>query len=156
MKIVLADLASECFDESIEFGEYNEMMAKIQQRVLAQIKDDQRRKHFAMRQALSIAIIAAVLVSLLTVTAYALGLFKLNKNLITDDYIPRGRWIERDSAGQIINIQDMDYPDANLFFTFDVMSSPTTLSSSLDGCQWKASVGEKTVGTPITVTRAIL
>ena len=119
MKIVLADLASECFDESIEFGEYNEMTAKIQRRVLAQIKDDQRRKHFAMRQALSIAIIAAVLVSLLTVTAYALGLFKLNKNLITDDYIPRGRWIERDSAGQIINIQDMDYPDANLFFTFD-------------------------------------
>ena len=113
MKIVLADLASECFDESIEFGEYNEMTAKIQRRVLAQIKDDQRRKHFAMRQALSIAIIAAVLVSLLTVTAYALGLFKLNKNLITDDYIPRGRWIERDSAGQIINIQDMDYPDAN-------------------------------------------
>ena len=43
MKMVLADLASECFDENIELGEYNEMTANIQRRVLAQIKDDHRQ-----------------------------------------------------------------------------------------------------------------
>lgn len=75
MKMVLADLVSECFDDSIELGEYNEMTSNIQRRVLAQIKDDQRRKHYAMRQTLSIILIAAVLVSLLTVTAYALGFY---------------------------------------------------------------------------------
>lgn len=48
MKMVLADLVSECFDDSIELGEYNEMTSNIQRRVLAQIKDDQRRKHYAM------------------------------------------------------------------------------------------------------------
>ena len=124
MKMVLADLASECFDENIELGEYNELTAKIQRRVLAQIKDDQRRKHFAMRQALSIAIIAAVLVSLLTVTAYALGLFKLNKNHIPEEVTVHGEWIERDSEGNITDIQDMRYPDTNLTFTYDCEATP--------------------------------
>ncbi len=124
MKMVLADLASECFDESIELGEYNEMTAKIQRRVLAQIKDDQRRKHFAMRQALSIAIIAAVLVSLLTVTAYALGLFKLNKNHIPEEVTVHGEWIERDSEGNITDIQNLQYPGANLVFTYDCEAVP--------------------------------
>ena len=124
MKMVLADLASECFDESIELGEYNELTAKIQRRVLAQIKDDQRRKHFARRQALSIAIIAAVLVSLLTVTAYALGLFKLNKNHIPEEVTVHGEWIERDSAGNITDVQDMQYPDTNLVFTYDCEATP--------------------------------
>ena len=58
MKMVLADLAAECFDESIVLGEYDEMTARIQKRVLSQVKDDPRRKHFAVRQALSIALIA--------------------------------------------------------------------------------------------------
>lgn len=125
MKMVLADLASECFDESIELGEYNEMTASIQRRVLARIKDDQRRKHFAVRQTLSIVLIAAVLVSLLTVTAYALGFFKLNTTLLrAEDEHPHGRWIERDGRGQIIDIQDMDYPDTNLVFTFDGEATP--------------------------------
>ena len=124
MKMVLADLASECFDESIELGEYNELTAKIQRRVLAQIKDDQRRKHFARRQALSIAIIAAVLVSLLTVTAYALGLFKLNKNHIPEEVTVHGEWIERDSEGNITDVQDMRYPDTNLVFTYDCEATP--------------------------------
>lgn len=122
--MVLADLASECFDENIELGEYNELTAKIQRRVLAQIKDDQRRKHFAMRQALSIAIIAAVLVSILTVTAYALGLFKLNKNHIPEEVTVHGEWIERDSEGNITDIQDMRYPDTNLTFTFECEKLP--------------------------------
>lgn len=122
--MVLADLASECFDESIELGEYNEMTASIQRRVLARIKDDQRRKHFAVRQALSIALIAAVLISLLTVTAYALGLFKLNKNHIPDGVTVHGEWIERDSEGNITDIQDMKYPDTNLVFTYDCENTP--------------------------------
>lgn len=63
MKMVLADLAAECFDESIALGEYDEMTARIQKRVLSQVKDDPRRRRFALRQALSIALIAAALVS---------------------------------------------------------------------------------------------
>ncbi len=124
MKMVLADLASECFDESIALGEYNEMTASIQRRVLARIKDDQRRKHFAVRQTISTILIAAVLISLLTVTAYALGLFKLNKNHIPEEVTVHGEWIERDSAGNITDVQDMKYPDTNLVFTYDCESTP--------------------------------
>lgn len=124
MKMLLADLASECFDESIELGEYNEMTAQIQRRVLSQIKDDQRRKRFVLRQTLSIALVAAVLVTLLTVTAYALGLFKLIKNHIPEEVTVHGEWIERDSEGNITDVQDMRYPDTNLVFTYDCEGTP--------------------------------
>ena len=101
MKMLLTDLAGECFDESIDLGEYDEMTARIQKRVLARVRSDQRRKHYALRQALSIALLAAVLVSLLTATAYALGLFRLNKNYIPEYETVRGSWIERDEAGNL-------------------------------------------------------
>ena len=124
MKMVLADLASECFDNSIQLGEYNEMTVNIQRRVLATIKDDHRRKHFAVRQALNIALIAAVLVSLLTATSYAVGLFRLNKNHIPKGVTVHGEWIERDSEGNIIDVQYADYPDTNLVFSFDCETNP--------------------------------
>lgn len=124
MKVVLADLASECFDDRIELGEYNEITANIQRRVLAQIKDDQRRKHFAVRRALSIALVAAVLVTLLTATAYALGLFRLNKNHIPEEVTVHGEWIERDSEGNITHVQNMDYTNTNLTFTYDCEGTP--------------------------------
>ena len=124
MQMVLADLASECFDESIELGEYNEMTAKIQQRVLSQIRDDSRQKHYTVRRTVSLVLIAAVLVSLLTATAYALGLFKLNKNHIPEDVTVHGEWIERDSEGNITDVQDMRYPDTNLVFTYDCEATP--------------------------------
>ncbi len=124
MKMVLADLASECFDESIELGEYNEMTASIHRRVLARIRNDQRRKHYAVRQTISMILIAAVLISLLTATAYALGLFKLNKNHIPDGVTVHGEWIERDAEGNITYIQNMNYTDTNLVFTYDCESTP--------------------------------
>ena len=117
--MVLADLAGECFDESIELGEYDEMTARVQQRVLAQIRDDRRRRHFVWKRAASIALVAAVLLTLLTVTAYALGLFRLNTNHIPENVTVHGRWIERDGEGNITYVQDMNYPDTNLTFTFD-------------------------------------
>ena len=124
MKMVLADLAEACFDGSIDLGEYNETTANIQRRVLARIKDDQRRKRFALRQALSIGLIAAVLISLLTATAYALGLFKLNKNTVPENYVAHGQWIERDADGEITNVQELRYPGANLVFTFEGEAVP--------------------------------
>lgn len=124
MKMVLADLAAECFDESIALGEYDEMTARIQKRVLSQVKDDPRRRRFALRQALSIALIAAALVSLLTASAYALGLFRLNKNHIPEEGIVHGEWIERDKEGNITYIQNMDYTDTNLTFTYDCGGTP--------------------------------
>lgn len=120
MKIAIADMAADCFPDNVSFDGFDaESTDRITALVMEKIKDEPRCRRYVVRKVVSTILIAAVLVSLLTVTACALGLFKLNKNLITDDYVPHGRWIERDDTGQIIRIQDLDYPDANLFFTFD-------------------------------------
>lgn len=124
VKMVLADLAGECFDERIELGEYDETTEKLRRRVLAQIRDDGRRRRFVLRRALSTALIAAVLVSLLTATAYALGLFRLNKNHIPDDVTVRGKWIERDGEGNIAEVQILEYTDTNLVFSFEAETAP--------------------------------
>ncbi len=122
--MLLADLADACFDERIELGEYNETTANIQRRVLAQIKNDPRRKHFALRRTISTVLIAAALVSLLTATAYALGLFRLNARLLPEGDTPRGQWVFRDEEGRVEEVQNMQYPGANLVFTYDCEETP--------------------------------
>ena len=120
MKIAIADMAADCFPENVSFDGFDaESTARITTRVMKKINAEPRHRRYVVQKVVSTILIAAVLVSLLTATACALGLFKLNKNLITDDYVPHGRWIDRDDTGQIIRVQDLDYPDANLFFTFD-------------------------------------
>ncbi len=122
--MALTELAGQCFDGSIELGEYDESTERLRRRVLAQIRGDRRRRHFALRQALRVAAIAAALVSLLTATAYGLGLFELHKNRIPEDVTVHGQWIERDSEGHIVDVQDMDYSDTNLTFTYDCQAAP--------------------------------
>lgn len=124
MKMVLADLAGKCFDENIELGEYDEMTERIRRRVLARIMNDGRRKRYTARRIRGITLIAAVLISLLTGTAYALGLFRMNKNHIPEDVTVHGEWIERDEDGNVTEIQDMRYPETNLTFTFECDELP--------------------------------
>ena len=124
VKMTIADLAGECFDESIELGEYSESTARIQKRVLMQIRGDSRRRRYTVRRTVSFVLIAAVLVSLLTATAYALGVFQMHKNQTSEGEEIHGQWIERDEQGNISYVQDMRYPDANLSFTYDCETTP--------------------------------
>lgn len=121
--MLLTDLASECFEESITIGEYDELTARIEKRVLSQVARE-RRKPFRLKKSLRILLVAAVLVSLFTVTAYALGVFQVQIRQPEEDEVIHGVWIERDEAGEVTYVQNMDYPDAGLVLTYETETIP--------------------------------
>lgn len=119
MKLVLSDLVNDCFDGKVSFGGSKEMTDRIRRRVLSQLKNDTRRRHFAWHRALRTVALATGLAALLTMAAYALGLFRMNARMVPPNYTVHGQWIERDAQGNVIRIQDLYYPGANFVLTFD-------------------------------------
>jgi len=124
VKISLAELAEGCFDENVSFHTDADRMTAVRRRVLREIRQDPRRKSFSSRRASRVALLAAAMALLFTATAWAAGLFRLHANLVPSNELIHGQWIERDEAGNITCVQDLYYPDANLFFTFDCETAP--------------------------------
>lgn len=120
----LTDLAEGCFDARVSFSEDAAMTMRVRHRVLSEVRQDPRRKHFSARRTLRVALLAAAMALLFTATAWATGLFRLHTNLIPANQLIHGQWIERDEAGNITEVQDLRYPGANLVFTFDCEATP--------------------------------
>lgn len=103
------------------------MTDRIRWRVLSQLRDDPRRRHFEWRRALRTAALVAALAALLTMAAYALGLFRMNARMVPKNYTIHGQWVDRDGQGNIIRVQDLSYPGANFVLTFDCNGEAKTI-----------------------------
>ncbi len=124
MKIAIADMAADCFPADVSFEGFDpEAAARITARVMAQIKPQPRCRRYVVRKVIGTLLIAAVLVSLLTVTAYALGLFGLNWRMPEPEETINGTWAEENAAGEKFDV-GMYYPDAGMVITYDCDSAP--------------------------------
>lgn len=124
MKFIIADIASACFPEDVTLGRYDAAAAaRIQARVMAQIKTDGRRRKYTAKKIIRILALAAVFVALFTATACALGLFALDRREPANGERIRGSWMEEDAYGKSFEV-GMYYDEAGMVFTYECESTP--------------------------------
>lgn len=124
MKIAVADMAAECFPEDVDFAGFDGETAKrIEERVMAQIASGPRRRRYVLGRTVRIVLIAAVLLSLFTLSAYALGLFGFTWRRPEASETVKGTWAEQNAAGEKFDV-GMYYPDAGMVIGFDCESAP--------------------------------
>lgn len=124
MKIAIADMAADCFPENVSFDGFDaESTTRIMARVMEKINAEPRHRRYVVRKVVSTILIAAVLVSLFTVTAYALGLFGLKWRTPAQEETVHGTWVDENADGEKFDV-GMYYPDAGMVIDYDCESVP--------------------------------
>lgn len=124
MKIAIADMAADCFPEDVSFEGFDaEATDRIVARVMAKIKAEPRQRRYTMRRVVRTVLIAAVLVSLFTITAYALGVFGLKWRTPAPEETIRGTWADENADGEKFDVGRY-YPDAGMVISFNCESVP--------------------------------
>ena len=117
MQIRISDLMDNCCPEGVALGAADEQLTqRIKAEVLNKIKDGDRTPR--RRNGTRILLLAAVIASLMTATAFAAGLFGMRRETVPADEIPSGYWRFYDEEGKLVEEQKLVYPDAGLVFTF--------------------------------------
>ena len=117
MQIRISDLMDNCCPEGVALGTADEQLTqRIKAEVLNKIKDGDRKPR--RRNGTRILLLAAVIASLMTATAFAAGLFGMRRESVPADEIPSGYWRFYDEEGKLMEEQKLVYPDAGLVFTF--------------------------------------
>ena len=116
MQIRISDLVDSC-PEGVELGAVDEQLTeRIKAEVLNKIKSGDRQPQ--KRNGTRILLLAAVIATLMTATAFAAGIFGMRRETVPADEIPSGYWRFYDDEGKLVEEQKLVYPDAGLVFTF--------------------------------------
>lgn len=117
MQIRITDLTEGCCPERAEPGRRDaELTRRIERDVFMKLNIDGR--HVRRRNIVRIALIAAVIAALMTVTAFAAGLFTMERHEVEKGEEISGYWRFYDEEGNLTEEQKLTYPDADLVFTF--------------------------------------
>lgn len=117
MQIRISDLMDDCCPEGVALGAADAALTqRIKADVLNKIKNDAPRP--GRRNVTRILLLAAVIASLMTATAFAAGLFGMHRETVPADEIPSGYWRFYDDEGKLTEEQKLSYPDAGMVFTF--------------------------------------
>lgn len=117
MQIRITDLMDGCCPEKAEPGRQDaELARRIEREVFMKLNVDNRQ--IRRRKVLRIALIAAVIAALMTVTAFAAGLFTMERHQVEDSEEVSGYWRFYDEEGNLTEAQKLTYPDAGIVFTF--------------------------------------
>lgn len=117
MQIRISDLMDGCCPEEVALGAADTALTqRIKADVLYKIKNDTAQPR--RRNGTRILLLAAVIATLMTATAFAAGLFGMRRESVPADVIPSGYWRFYDSEGKLAEEQRLVYPDAGLIFTF--------------------------------------
>lgn len=117
MQIRITDLMDGCCPEKAEPGRQDaELARRIEREVFMKLNVDNRQ--IRRRKVLRIALIAAVIAALMTVTAFAAGLFTMERHEVEESEEVSGYWRFYDEEGNLTEAQKLTYPDAGIVFTF--------------------------------------
>lgn len=114
MKVSIAELAEKCYPEDVMIGtEDKELNARVKARVLAQIGASPRRHR---GRTVRLTLLLAAVFALLAVTAYAAGLFRMNREDASAADLRGSIWRRADSSP---DAPVYDYAEDGLTFTFE-------------------------------------
>lgn len=117
MQIRITDLMEGCCPERAEPGSRDtELTRRIERDVFMKLNLDGRQ--LRSRNILRIALIAAVIAALMTVTAFAAGLFTMELHKVEEGEEVSGYWRFYDQEGELTEQQEWTYPEASIVFTF--------------------------------------
>ncbi len=117
MQIRITDLTEGCCPERAEPGKRDaELTRRIERDVFMKLNIDGRQVR--RRNIVRIALIAAVIAALMTVTAFAAGLFTMERHQVEKGEEVSGYWRFYDQEGELTEQQEWTYPEASIVFTF--------------------------------------
>ena len=123
MQIRISDLMDDCCPEGVALGTADAALTqRIKADVMNKIKDGDLQP--GRRNATRILLLAAVIATLMTATAFAAGLFSMRRETVPADEIPSGYWRFYNDEGKLMEEQRLVYPDAGLIFTFTGPDTP--------------------------------
>lgn len=117
MQIRITELMEGCCPERAEPGKRDaELVRRIEREVFIKLNMDRRR--LCRRNILRTVLIAAVIAALMTVTAFAAGLFSMERHKVEEGEEVSGYWRFYDQEGELTEQQEWTYPEASIVFTF--------------------------------------
>ena len=117
MQIRITDLTEGCCPERAEPGKRDaELVRRIEREVFIKLNMDRRR--LCRRKIIRTVLIAAVIAALMTVTAFAAGLFTMERHKVEEGEEVSGYWRFYDQEGNLTEQQEWTYPEASIVFTF--------------------------------------
>ena len=117
MQIRISDLMEDCFPEGVELGTADEQLTqRIKADVLNKIKSGNAQSR--RRNGTRILLLAAVIATLMTATAFGAGIFGMHRESLPKGEVLSGYWRFYDDTGKLVEEQKLVYPDAGLVFTF--------------------------------------
>lgn len=117
MQIRITDLTEGCCPERAEPGKRDaELVRRIEREVFIKLNMDRRR--LRRRNIIRTVLIAAVIAALMTVTAFAAGLFSMERHKVEEGEEVSGYWRFYDKEGNLTEQQEWTYPEASIVFTF--------------------------------------
>lgn len=117
MQIRITELMEGCCPERAEPGKRDaELVRRIEREVFIKLNMDRRR--LRRRNILRTVLIAAVIAALMTVTAFAAGLFSMERHKVEEGEEVSGYWRFYDQEGELTEQQEWTYPEASIVFTF--------------------------------------
>ena len=117
MQIRITELMEGCCPERAEPGKRDaELVRRIEREVFIKLNMDRRR--LCRRKIIRTVLIAAVIAALMTVTAFAAGLFTMELHKVEEGEEVSGYWRFYDQEGELTEQQEWTYPEASIVFTF--------------------------------------
>lgn len=117
MQIRITDLTEGCCPERAEPGKRDaELVRRIEREVFMKLNLDGRQ--LRRRNIIRTVLIAAVIAALMTVTAFAAGLFTMELHKVEEGEEVSGYWHFYDQEGELTEQQEWTYPEASIVFTF--------------------------------------
>lgn len=117
MQIRITELMEGCCPERAEPGKRDaELVRRIEREVFIKLNMDRRR--LRRRNIIRTVLIAAVIAALMTVTAFAAGLFSMERHKVEEGEEVSGYWRFYDKEGNLTEQQEWTYPEASIVFTF--------------------------------------
>lgn len=117
MQIRITDLTEGCCPERAEPGKRDaELVRRIEREVFMKLNLDGRQ--LRRRNIIRTVLIAAVIAALMTVTAFAAGLFTMELHKVEEGEEVSGYWRFYDQEGELTEQQEWTYPEASIVFTF--------------------------------------
>lgn len=117
MQIRISDIMDSCCPEGVELGTVDAALTqRVRENVMNKIKSGNARHR--RRNMTRILLLAAVIATLMTATAFGAGIFGMYRETVPADEIPSGYWRFYDDEGKLVEEQKHIYPDAGLIFTF--------------------------------------
>lgn len=117
MQIRITELMEGCCPERAEPGSRDaELTRRIEKDVFMKLNMDRGRVR--RKNIVRIALIAAAIAALMTATAFAAGLFTMERHEVEESEVVSGYWRFYDKEGNLTEAQKWTYPEASIVFTF--------------------------------------